>query len=45
MRAQSRAVIDQLFADAQDAPWLADAALATAALTLAQAGIQALREA
>ena len=45
MRAQSRTVIDQLFADAQGAPWLATAALATAALTLAQAGIHALREA
>ena len=31
------------FADAKAAPWLADAALATAALTLAQAGIDALR--
>ena len=43
MRAQTRDVVDQLFADAKAAPWLADAALATAALTLAHAGIEALR--
>ena len=43
MRAQTADVIDQLLDDAKPAPWLADAALATAALTLAQAGIEALR--
>ena len=43
MRAQTRDVIDQLFADAKAAPWLADAAVATAALTLAHSGMVALR--
>ena len=43
MRSQTADVIDQLFADAKAAPWLADAALATAALTLAHAGMVALR--
>ena len=43
MRSQTADVIDQLLADAKAAPRLADAALATAALTLAHAGIEALR--
>jgi len=45
MRAQVPCVIDELLEDAQDAPWVADAAFALAALTLAQAGRDALQQA
>jgi len=43
MRAKSREVIDQLMDDAKAAPWIAEAALQNAALTLAMAGIDALK--
>lgn len=45
MRAQVPGVIDELLEGAQDAPWVADAAFALAALTLAQAGRDALQQA
>jgi len=38
-------VINELLEGAQDAPWVADAAFALAALTLAQAGRDALQQA
>jgi len=45
MRAQVPCVIDELLEGAQDAPWVADAAFALAALSLAQAGRDALQQA
>jgi len=43
MRAKSREVIDQLMDDAKAAPWIAELALKDAALTMACAGIDALK--
>lgn len=45
MRAQVPEVVDELLNNAQDAPWVADAAFALAALSLAQAGRDALQQA
>lgn len=45
MRAKSREVIDQLLADAKDAPQLAGVAFTTAALTLAHEGVRVLKHA
>ena len=44
MRAKSRPVVDELLADAKAAPWMAEIAFQTAALTLAQEGVRVLRE-
>jgi hypothetical protein len=44
MRANSRAVVDQLLDDARAAPWVGEAAFHAAALELAQVGIAALRK-
>ena len=43
MRANSKQVVEDLLADAQGAPWIADIAFQAAVLTLAQEGAQALR--
>ena len=43
MRAKSREVVDELIDDTKDAPWLAETIFASAALTLAHAGIAVLR--
>ena len=43
MRAKSKEAIDELLADAKAAPWMADAAFASAVLTLAHAGIKVMR--
>jgi len=43
MRAKSRTVVDELLDDARHAPNVAHLAFQTAALTLAQEGIQALK--
>jgi len=45
MRAKSKAVVDEMIDDARNAPWVADIAFHTAALTLAHEGIQALKAA
>lgn len=44
MRAKAREVVDELLADAQAAPSVAEIAFRTAALTLAHEGIRVLRE-
>lgn len=44
MRAKSKPVVDELLADAKAAPWMAEIAFQTAALTLAQEGVRVLRE-
>lgn len=44
MRAKSKQVVDELLADAKAAPWVAEIAFQTAALTLAQEGVRVLRE-
>ena len=43
MRAKSKEALDELLTDAQGAPWLAEAAFASAVLTLATAGVKVLR--
>jgi len=43
MRAKSKQVVEDLLADANGAPWIADFAFQAAVLTLAQEGAQALR--
>jgi hypothetical protein len=44
IRAQAKPVVEQLLADAREAPWVAEAAFHAAALELAQAGIAVLRK-
>lgn len=44
MRAKSKPVVDTLLTDAKAAPWMAEIAFQTAALTLAQEGVRVLRE-
>lgn len=44
MRAQVPAAVDELLADAEAAPWMAEIAFRSAVLTLAHAGIQVLVE-
>lgn len=44
MRSKVPQVLDELLDNAQAAPWVADAAFALAALTLAQAGQAALQQ-
>lgn len=44
MRSKSKQVVDELLADAKAAPWMAEIAFQTAALTLAQEGVRVLRE-
>ena len=44
MRAKAKDAVDELLADARDAPWLAEMAFASAVLSIAQAGIAALRK-
>jgi hypothetical protein len=43
MRAKSKEAIDELLADAKAAPWIANAAFASAVLTIAHAGIKVMR--
>lgn len=43
MRAASPAVIDQLLANAKEAPWITSVAATDAALTIALAGAEAIR--
>ncbi|AZV94398.1 hypothetical protein CBF45_12275 [Bordetella sp. J329] len=44
MREKSKQVVDDLVADAQGAPWVADIAFQVAVLALAQEGVRALRD-
>lgn len=43
MRASAKDAVDELLADAKAAPWLAEMAFASAVLSIAQAGIEVLR--
>jgi hypothetical protein len=43
MRAQAKDAVDELLADTKAAPWLAEMAFASAVLSIAQAGVQVLR--
>lgn len=44
MRATAQGAVEQLLADAKAAPWLAEMAFTSAVLTVAQAGVDALRD-
>ena len=44
MRAQVGLALDELLADAKAAPWMAEAAFASAVLTLTNAGIKVMRD-
>lgn len=43
MRAKAGEALDELLADAKDAPWLAQVAFTTAVLTLAHEGIRVIK--